>query len=135
MLGMKTWSSLLLNLSKCPARRPRRGEGEGEGRDGTFWGAPFTPPGTLTPDYLQVMHMVPRRATVPPPHPVGSERKPIDLFFKVEKLHLPPCVAAPGARPGAGREVWRITFRFCPEEVAVLYQPCCCPGASVIMAS
>lgn len=33
MLGMKTWSSLLLNLSKCGARRPRRGRGGGPGME------------------------------------------------------------------------------------------------------
>lgn len=103
-----------------PAERER-----GRAGDGTFRGALPTPPGTPTSDYLQVMHVVPGRAAMPPSHPVNSEKKPIDLFFKVEKLHLPACLAEPGARPGTeGWEVWRITFRFYRDEVVGLHQPC-----------
>lgn len=63
MLGLKTWSALLQNLSKCqlpPAERET-----GRAWDGTFW-APPTPPGLPTSDHPHVVHVpLGRRLPVP----------------------------------------------------------------------
>lgn len=40
-------------------------------------------------------HVLPREASRRLPPPVNSKKKPIDLFFKVRKPHLPACLARP----------------------------------------
>lgn len=89
MLGLKTWSSLLQNLSKC--RPAACGRERGRAWGGTFWGSrpsprasrPWLTPGScLGPPWTRCL---------PPLLAVNSEKKPMDLFFQVGKPRLPTC--------------------------------------------
>lgn len=125
MLGMKTWSSLLQNLSKCRARRPSpspwRGRGGGPGMEllgraaHPAWLADLgLPPGHARPPRRGACHLV---------FLSTQKRSRSIYFFKVEKPHLPVCLATPGARPGSNGETMEKAADFVRGQPG-LHQPC-----------